>query len=119
MPVGGEPAHECVRTGDDDDHVLAVVGDEDDRHARRRIDFFDVQSDSGFAETGERLAGIRVPADAADHADVSAEPGRGDRLVRSLAARYPFERRTAHCLSRSRERFDPCDEVEVDRPDDG
>ena len=109
----------CIRAGDDDDHVLAVVGDEDDRHARRRIDFSDSSSTPGLAEPGERLVGVGSRADAADHADVGAEPGRGDRLVRPLSARYPLERRTAHRLTRSRQALDPCDEVEVDRPDDG
>jgi len=116
---GGEPAHECVCTGHDHDDVLAVIAYEDDRHSSRRIDLFDVQSDAGFAKTGERFACIRVLADAADHADVGVEPGCGDGLVRSLAARYPFEPSAAHGLARSREGLDPCDEVEVDRPDDG
>ena len=40
---------------------------------------------------GERLTRERVVADRADEADLGAQPGGGDRLVRTLASRVALE----------------------------
>ena len=62
---------------------------------------------------------IRIGADTTDHADVRAEPGGGDSLVRSFSAWDPLERGAAQSLPGTRQALDPSHEVEVDRPDDG
>ena len=76
----------CIRAGRDDDLVLAVVRDEDQRDARMGVRVVDradpLQVDAGFLESGEGLVGKIVDGDHAREADGGAEPGRGDGLVR-------------------------------------
>ena len=111
-------AHVRVRAGHDDDLVLTVVGDEDQRDPRRP-GVLDRELDARFAEAGERLVGERIGADRPDHAHTRAETGRRDRLVRPLAAGEAPEARPRDRLAGTGKPFDARDEVEVDRPDDG
>ena len=109
-----------VRAGDDDDHVLAVVADEDDRHARRRVDLCARQSDSRLAESGERLA-RRCASPPTQPTMRTLAPSRAAATA-WFAPLPPGIRSSVGAAQRLPGRgsaLDPCDEVEVDRPDDG
>src|SRR5439155_9005993 len=67
----------------------------------------------------ERLVCSEVAPDAADQTDVRAEQLARDRLVATLSAGNPLERRAAHRLTRTRQPLDPCHEVEIDGADNG
>ena len=108
-----------VRSGRDDDRRLAGGVDGDQGDAGRLVGLAHVELDPCLAQPRERLVRERVTADRSDERDPGAEPRAGDGLVRTLAAREPRERRTAHGLAGTRQLLTAHDEVEVDRADDG
>ena len=109
---------ELVRAGHDDDLVLAVCRDEDQREPGA-AGTLQVELDAGRVEVREGLVGLGVVADRADEPNRRAEPGCGDGLVRALAARKPVEGGRGERLAGPRQPVDLRDEVEVDRADDG
>ena len=115
----GEVTDFAVRARDDDNLILAVARDEDDRDAGWRTNLAHGQLDSGLLQAGECIGGVGVPAHTADHAHRRAEPRRGDRLVRALAARDAVDGRTGEGLPGAWQALDLRNEIEVDRPDDG
>ena len=70
-----EIANKSIGARDDDDDVLTVGSDENDRDPGRRVDLAHVEPDSCGAETGERFVGKGIRADTAHHPNVCAEPG--------------------------------------------
>ena len=78
-----------------------------------------IELDARVAKPGESLVGKGVPADRRHHSNVRPEAGTRDRLVRTLAAGKPFERRSADRLTGAGQRRAAHDEIEVDRADDG
>jgi len=111
-------AHVGVGPRDDDDLVLTVVRDEDQRDPGLASSGH-VELNACADEAGKSLVGKGIVADRADHADTGAELRGRNRLVCALAAGIPGEARSGHRLTCARQRADPRDEVEVDRSDDG
>src|SRR5581483_4688662 len=108
-----------VGSGRDDDRVLPVAPDQDQRDAGRLADATNAaQVDASVTKQRRRLVRERIVADCADEAYVRTEPGRGQRLVRALAAGNTLEGRVGERLPRPRQPLRSRDEVEVDRPDD-
>ncbi len=109
-----------VRTGCDDDLVLAGAGDVDQRDARGCVvDRHDAaEIDAGFPQQGERRFRFGVPADAADHLHLCAEAARRECLVRALAAGETPQFGVRDRLPRDREALRSGDDIEVDRADD-
>jgi hypothetical protein len=100
--------------------VLAAGVDEDEGHPGRLVlDLEAAQVDAGLVEPGARQPSELVVPDASDEAHVGAEACRRNGLIRSLAARDPFELGVRHRLTRTRKALAEADEVEVDRADDG
>jgi len=77
-----------VGAGGDDDEVLALGVDRDHGQAGRHggDGSYRAGVDPFGAQGGQQLAAEVVVADAADHADVGAQPGRCDGLVGALPA---------------------------------
>ena len=97
-----EAADQRIRTGHDDDDVLAVLCHEDDRHSRRSIDLSQVEHHAGLEEPTKRLLGVRIGADAADHPNLRAQPRSRDRLVGALATGNALEGCAGQRLPRPR-----------------
>ena len=82
------------------------------------IRLVEIELDPRCSQPGERLGSERVAPDGADHANIRAEPGARNGLVRALAAGKPLERRAGHRLAGTGQRRAARDEIEVDRADD-
>ena len=104
-----------VRPGRDDDLRLPVCVDVDERDAGRLDRMRQVVVDSRLVDALQGLLGERVLSDGADHPHVGPEPGGGDGLVRTLAAREALEARVGDGLAGLRQTLATGDEVEVDR----
>ena len=96
----------CVRARDDDDLVLAGRVDEDQRDPGR-AGACERELDAGGLKPGERLVGVRILADGADHPDPSSESRRRDGLVRALASGEAVERGARRASPRTREAARP------------
>src|SRR5205085_8169244 len=105
-----------VCAGHDDDLVLAVVRDQDQRDPGRiAVPPKALEVDTVFGERGgERLAEA-VVAQRAEEAHVRTEPGRGDRLVRALAAGRVDQPRPPQRLPGRGEALDIAEHVHVHR----
>ena len=108
---------ERVRPRRDDDLVLAGRVDEDERDTGGGVGASRIDLEPGL--TGQSVVRERVPADAANEADLGTEPGGRNRLIGALPARNPLERRVRDRLARPGQPLDPGHEVEVDATDDG
>ena len=105
--------------GGDRDLVLARLVDDDQRHARRRVQARDAGDvDALGLELRDGLLAQLVVSDRADEHDRSAEPRGGDRLVGALAAAVLRETPAGDGLAGARQARDGTHEVDVDRPDD-
>src|SRR2546429_1752462 len=105
-----------VRARRDDDLVLAVGVDCDERDSRRSFDALQpVETDAGTLELHESERRELVVADAGDQLHLRSEARRRHRLVRALAALDAGERRARHGLARARQTLRAGDEVDVDR----
>ncbi len=104
-----------IGAGRDDDHVLAVLGDENigdtrgDAVERRDMGRIDPVGH----QIGYRLAGKAVVADGSDHARHGAQPGAGHRLVQSLAADGHGHVAAGDRLVRLRQAGDPQNEIDI------
>ena len=103
-----------ICAGHDDDQILCVIGDADQRAPRRLIDRGKVSHINGIGNECRALGvACAVASDGAD--DCSASPGscRGNRLIGALAtARLEVSVRR-HGLTRMRKSCRQSDEVEV------
>ena len=109
-----------VRARHDDDLVLAVVVDEDQRDARSSPACSSVELDAGRARARERLVGEARRRPTAPTIRTRRRAARrrppGSRPCRPGSA---CEARAGDRLARPRQPLDARDEVEVDRADDG
>ena len=77
----------AVGAGDDDDVVLAIAANIDERDAGRTFHAADgIYADAGVAQSIFERGAERIVANISEHADGIAEPGDADGLVRAFAA---------------------------------
>ena len=113
------PDQRAVGAGHHGDHVLAVGADEDQRRTGRGMGPGDArQIDAASLQQRERLVGEGVLADRTDHPRLGAGAGRGQRLVRALAARGGGEAVAGNGLAGTRKTLHGGDEIEIDGPYD-
>ena len=112
-------ANLSIRSRCDDDRVLAVGVDDDERNACRYVSLVPARGDTCVVQALQRALGELVSPDAADHRHLGAEPRGGDGLIRTLSARDLRERGARDRLAGPRQPLRAGDEVEIDRADDG
>src|SRR5262245_17286476 len=103
-----------IRAAANADAVFTVIGDKDQRYARRRLVLlYVINVDAVFFEAGNRLLAKHVPANAGNQRNITARLGSRDSLISPLAAGSSNEFTAENSFSRPRDSLEFEDHVGV------